>query len=150
MGAARQAAEAVTGALEDHDIERARSWLAENFTFHDPSSPLGPISADQWLQMNAGLHRAFPDFRYNFLITREEGNQVWVSTRMQGTHSGDWDLSAMGMGVVPATGREVSTGKSTTRGIVNDNGKIEKIEVVEQEAGAGPMGMLQQLGVDIG
>ena len=150
MGAARQAAEAVTTALENHDVQRARAWLADDFTFHDPSSPQGPMSADEWLAANESVFRAFPDFSFNFDVMREEGNHAWVSTQMQGTHSGDWDLSRMGMGTVPASGRTVSTGKSVTRGTVNNDGKIQRIEVVEQDEGGGMIGILQQVGVDMG
>lgn len=150
MGIARKAAENVTAALEDHDVGRARQWLADNFTFHDPSAPQGPMNVDQWLGVSDSLHQAFPDLSYNFEVEREEGNQVWVSARFEGTHQNDWDLTPMGMGVVPATGRKISTGKSTTRGVVNNEGKIEKIEVVEQDDNAGMMAVLQQVGVDLG
>lgn len=150
MGVAREAAEGVTSALADHDVNRARDWLADDFTFHDPFGPGGPMSADEWLGANATLFQAFPDFRFNFNIVDEEGDQVWVSARMEGTHLNDWDLSFMGVGVVPATGRRVSTGESMTVGIVNDEGKLESIEVVEQDDNAGMGAVLQQIGIELG
>jgi predicted ester cyclase len=150
MGVAREAAEGVISALEDYDVNRARAWLADNFTFYDPFGRGEPMSADEWLGANASLFQAFPDFRFNFDIVEEEGDQVWVSTFMEGTHTGDWDLSFMGVGVVPATGRTVSTGESVTLGIVNDEGKIESFEVVEQGEDAGMGAVLQQLGIEMG
>ena len=148
MGQARELAEAVTGALAAHDPQRARQWLADDFTFNDPNSPMPPPGPDEWLALQQTLINAFPDLNYNFEIFREEGNQVWVSANIGGTHNGDFDLSAMGMGVVPATGKRVSAGRSVTVGTLNNAGKVQAIEVVEDEGGGLP-GMLQQIGVDL-
>ena len=150
MTTARQAAEASTTALENHDTNAVRATLAANFMFDDPSSPAGPVNADQWLYLTDMMFRAFPDFSYNFVIEGEEGNQVWVSTQFQGTHTGDWDLSAMGMGVIPASGKSFLVSRSMSRGTVNKAGKIERIEVTEQDDNGGLPGMLRQLGVNLG
>ena len=150
MGSAREVAEEITTALENHDLDRARSLMADNFTFHDPDSPRGEMSVDEWLGATRSMHQAFPDLSYNFEIEREEGNQVWVSASLEGTHTGDWDLSPMGIGVIPATGRKVSTARGTTRGTINDDGNIERIEVVDQDEDGGVMGVMKQVGIDMG
>jgi predicted ester cyclase len=150
MGTAYRVAEQTTAALEAQDFGAVRAQLANDFVFDDPTTPAPAMNAEEWLAASQGLSQAFPDFTYNFEIVREEGNQVWVSSQWEGTHQGDWDLSIMGLGVIPATGRRVSTGRSMTRGTVNAKGKIQRTEVVEGGADAGLPAILQQLGVEVG
>jgi predicted ester cyclase len=150
MGTARRAAAEVTAALEDQDFEHVRSWLADGFTFDDPASPTPPMDADQWLEANRKIFDAFPDFTYNFEILEEDGDQVWVRARMEGTHDGDWDLSAMGIGIIPATGQRIVTSPSVTVGTVNADGHVERIEVVEGNEDSGIPGILRQLGIEMG
>lgn len=150
MGMALQAAEELTRALENHDLNSTRAWLADDFTFHDTIANFPPIPADTWLENMAGMFQAFPDLRYNFEIMEEDGESVWISNAFQGTHQGDWDLSNMGMGTVPASGRQVHTGRAVIRGTVNSAGQITRIEVVEGEEGYGIRGLMQQLGINPG
>lgn len=150
MGEARRAAEAVTSALEARDYETARQWLADDFVFDDPFSPQPPMTAEQWLGANRSLHDAFEDFSFNFRILDEEDDRVWVEARMSGTHTGDWDLSQMGAGVIPATGIHVETSPSVTCGYIDADGRAARIEVVEQTEDSGMLGILRRLGIQIG
>ncbi|RMF79002.1 MAG: hypothetical protein D6737_12960 [Chloroflexi bacterium] len=148
MGRALEAAQAITNALAAHDPFSAREWLADDFTFIDPSSPLPPPGPDEWLGLQAVLMQAFPDLDYAFEILEEKGNQVWVSATFTGTHNGNLDLSAMDMGVIPPTGKQVSGGRNVTVGTLGADGRVQSIEVVE--SGGGVIGMLQQVGVNFG
>lgn len=149
MGQARQTAEAVITAFQSYNPYQVRDLFADDFMFDDPSSPMPPAGPDEWLKMQEAMANAFSDLDYNFDILREDGNRVWVASEIMGTHDGPFDLSAMGMGSVAPTGKSVSAGRSVTMGTLNDKGKIQSIEVVEQE-GAGVPGILQQIGVDFG
>lgn len=47
--------------------------------------------------MSTGLEAAFPDLDYHFKILSVEGEMVKTSNQLSGTHTGDFDLTAMGM-----------------------------------------------------
>ena len=149
MGLARQAAEGVIAAFEGHKPQQVKQWLAADFVFVDPNAPQ-PLGADEWVGVNQNMQAAFPDLSYNFEILEEKGNQVWVRNNFEGTHKADWDLSRMGLGVVPATGKSVSSGSAVTVGTVNDDGKVTRIEIVEAEPGSGAAGVMEQLGINMG
>jgi hypothetical protein len=48
---------------------------------------------------------AFPDPNEEFEFQSVEGNVVRGLNRTTGTHGGDFDLSAVGLGVISATGK---------------------------------------------
>lgn len=50
---------------------------------------------------------AFTGFKVVIGEMREEGDNVIVTSHFEGTHTGDLDLSALGMGVIPASGKEI-------------------------------------------
>jgi len=51
------------------------------------------------------LVAAFEDFKSVYSDVREEGDSVIVSYHFEGMHTGDLDLSAMGLGIIPASGK---------------------------------------------
>jgi hypothetical protein len=70
-----------------------------------------------------------------------------TSTQLTGTHTADWDLSAMGMGLIPATGKTFSNPKE--EGVMTiENGKITSYFISSKEDSGIP-GMLKQLGVQM-
>ena len=150
MGIARKAAEEVIAAFEAQDWVAVRSLAADGFTFSDPNSPNPPMDVDAWIAANQGVYAAFSDFSFNFEVIEEEDNRAWVRSHITGTHDGDWDLSILGIGVIPATGKYVSTSESITIGTVNADGLVEKIEVAEQDETGGFIGALRALGVNLG
>jgi predicted ester cyclase len=149
MGKALQAAEQVIAAFEGGNPMSAKQLMTSDFQFIDPTTGQ-TLSADEWLGASQIMRAAFPDLTYNFEILEEKGNQVWVRNNFEGTHTGDWDLSRMGMGVLPATGKRVSTPFAVTVGTINADGKVTSIEVVEAEPDSGITGVMQQLGVNTG
>lgn len=75
-----------------------------------------------------------------------EGNVVRVTNQLTGTHTNDFDLSAMGLGVFPATGKSISNPEEQGETTVKDN-KITSVHINAVEGG-GLMGILKQLGVE--
>jgi predicted ester cyclase len=61
------------------------------------------------------LFNAFKDFKGVVHDIVEEDDSVKMTFHFEGTHTGDFDLSAMGMGVIPASGKRVVTAESITR-----------------------------------
>jgi len=132
-------------AIQMGDFEKAKTLFADDFKFSGPVPE--PISGDEWLGMSASLKAAFPDLDYQFKIEGVNGDTVNISADLRGTHKGDLDLTAMHMGVIPATGKSFKAahehGKATLR-----DGKITAW-AMEPTEGAGLMAILGQLGVKI-
>lgn len=86
--------------------EASMTYLSDDFKNFDKD---GNVVADKQAQigMNQLLSAAFEDFKSVYSNIREEGDSVIVSFHFEGTHTGDLDLSAMGMGVVPASGKKI-------------------------------------------
>jgi predicted ester cyclase len=57
--------------------------------------------------MSTLLFSAFTDFKWVLTGLREEGDSVIMSGHFEGKHTGDLDLSSMGMGVIPASGKMI-------------------------------------------
>jgi predicted ester cyclase len=125
------------------DLEKVAEHLAPEFQFSGPVPQ--PIGAQEWLGMSAAMRIAFPDIQYNLRVEAVEGDTVRTSTQLSGTHTGDLDLTAMGLGVIPATGKRFSSpreyGETTVKG-----GRVISIRI-ETPPGGGLMGILRQLGV---
>lgn len=130
-------------AIQKGDFEKAQSTLANDFQFSGPVPQ--PISGPAWMGMSASLKTAFPDLNYQFKVERVDGNTVHVSAELKGTHKGNLDLSAMGMGVIPPTNRAFAATHEHGEATVQD-GKV-KTWAMKPTEGAGLMAILGQLGV---
>ena len=60
------------------------------------------------------VFNAFKDFKGVVHDISEENGNVILTFHFEGTHTGALDLSAMGMGVIPASGKRVVTPESKT------------------------------------
>jgi predicted ester cyclase len=103
---ARQITQAFTDALNAGDLDTVSELISDNFVFSGGSPE--PIGKQQWLGMSYALYAAFPDLQYNLRVTGVEGNTVMGTSQLTGTHTSDLDLTAMGLGVIPATGKSIS------------------------------------------
>lgn len=132
-------------AVQMGEFEKAKSYLSSDFKFSGPVPE--PISGAEWMGMSANLKAAFPDLDYQFKIESVDGDTAHISAELKGTHKGDLDLTAMNMGVIPATGK---TFKAThEHGVASlRDGKITAW-AMERTEGAGLMAILGQLGVKI-
>jgi len=140
----KQVAEEFLAAFNAGDMAKCRAFLSDDFTFSGPTPE--PVSADQWMGIVMGMRAAFPDINYNIKISGHEENKVMTTTQLTGTHTKDWDLSAMGIGVIPATGKIFSNPKE--EGLMTiENGKITSYFINSKEESGIP-GMLKQLGVE--
>jgi predicted ester cyclase len=142
---ARQITQAFADAFNAGDLDTVSEYISDNFVFSGGSPE--PIGKQQWLGMSYALYAAFPDLQYNLLITGVEGDTVYTTTQITGTHTNDLDLTALGLGVIPATGNSISLPVTPSEGIV-EGGKLVSIHVHEVE-GVGLPGILAQIGVKI-
>jgi predicted ester cyclase len=136
---------AVLAAIEASDWERARSQLADTFTFSGAVPE--PISPDAWL----GIHRAFaaamPDFSFNASDLREEESRVFGQVQLTGTQTRELALPLPGFAPLPPTGKRVSLPAEGFTATLRD-GRLVNYEVARVTGGGLP-GILAQLGATI-
>jgi predicted ester cyclase len=87
-------------------MEANETYLSDDFQILDKD---GNVVMDKqaYLGLNQLLSAAFKDFKAVYSDLREDGDNVIVSYHFEGTHTGDFDLSAMGLGVLPASGKKI-------------------------------------------
>jgi predicted ester cyclase len=123
------------------------SHYSDDFLYTDAmGSP--PQDRDTWLAMGRLMRSAFPDLSLVIDDIREEGDSVVVTGHFSGTFANDFDLSPLGMGVIPATGKAVEFPPATNR-VSFDNGKISKMYGLDSGPDAGMAGYAKALGVDM-
>jgi len=132
-------------AIQMGNFEKAKSYLSNDFKFSGPVPE--PISGAEWIGLSAKLKAAFPDLNYQFHIESVDGNTAHITAELKGTHRGDLDLTAMHMGVIPATGKSFRAAREHGKVMVRD-GKVVSL-ANEPTEGAGLMAILDQLGVKI-
>jgi hypothetical protein len=121
------------------------TYLADDFQSTDAlGNP--PTDRSLWIAMGDLMEAALPDIEYIIDDIREEGDDVVVSTRFAGTFTNDLDLSAMGIGVIPATGKAVEIGPFKNW-VSFDGEKITRLHDPNTGPDAGMQGFLKALGV---
>jgi hypothetical protein len=88
------------------------------------------------------IMNAFKDFKGVVHNISEEGDSVILTFHFEGTHTGDLDLSALGMGVIPASGKRIVTPESKTRFMVEGDQIISS-----QPISGGFEALLAEIGV---
>jgi predicted ester cyclase len=129
--------------IQKGDFEKARSFLSSDFKFSGPVPE--PINADAWLGMSISLKKAFPNLEYQFHTEATEDDVVKISAQLKGTNNGDFDLTGMNMGIIPATKKSFSAARE--HGKVTVKGDKVTSWANEPTEGAGLMAILGQLGV---
>ena len=137
--------QALMDAIQMGEFDKAKPLFADDFTFSGPVPE--PISGEAWLGMSANLKAAFPDLDYHFNIESVDGDTVHISAELQGSHTGNLDLTAIHMGVIPATGKSFKATHEHGKARVQD-GKVTTW-AMELTEGAGLMAILGQLGVKV-
>ncbi|MEJ2734812.1 MAG: nuclear transport factor 2 family protein [Anaerolineae bacterium] len=122
--------------------------MSDNFQFTDElGNP--PQDKDTFIAGGQPVRSALPDLAHVIEDIREEGEGVVVTHHLSGTFTNDLDLSAMGLGVVRATGKAIVFPTSSIL-LSFDDGKISKMHGLETGPDAGLPGFLRGLGVELG
>jgi hypothetical protein len=124
------------------------SYLADSYQFTD-SIGSDPVNKEMWLGMGQLMQMAIPDIGYVIESIEEDGEDFLVTGHFTGTFTNDLDLSAMGMGVIPATGQPLSMPSSTSR-VSFEGDKIVRNHDLDTGPDAGIAGFLKGLGADMG
>jgi len=103
-----------------------------------------PMDRNAWLGMADLMESAIPDISTVFEDIREEGDSLLVTSHWEGTFTNDFDLSALGLGVIPATGKVVVFPTSTVR-MTFDGDKLCAVYDPATGPDAGMAGFLRAL-----
>jgi len=139
----RATVQAVMDSLQKGDFDKAKAMLSADFQFSGPTPE--PMNGEAWMAMSRNLLKAFPNLDYQFRMEIMEGDTASISAQLKGTHSADFDLTGLKMGVIPATNKSFSTAKA--HGKVTVKGDKVTSRTAEPTEGAGLMAILGQLGI---
>ena len=115
------------------NVEAIVTYFSDDFQSLDKDGNV-VMTKEAYTGMAQLLFAAFKDFKYVRSDLREEGDSVIVSGHFEGTHTGDFDLSAMGMGVIPASGQKIIW-PETSNEFKFDGDKIVSIKPVGDSGG---------------
>jgi predicted ester cyclase len=87
-------------------VEANEKYLSDDYKNLDKDGNV-VMDKEAYIGMGKLLASAFKDMKAVYGNIREEGDSVIVPFHFEGTHTGDLDLSAMGMGVIPASGKRI-------------------------------------------
>jgi predicted ester cyclase len=138
-------AEAYLDAFNAGDLDTLADYLADDFQFSGPVPE--PMDRDQFLGLMELMWNAFPDIQFNAQIVSVNRNVLHFTAQLVGTHTGDLDLSSMGMGVIPPTGRPFSMARESGETVFKDGYVIS--HHLNPTEGAGLIAILQQLGIRV-
>ena len=140
----QELAQAFAQAINAGDWDTVASYLADDFQFSGPVPQ--PVGAAEWIGLNRTLQAGMPDMCITLRIISIDGDVVHSVDQLTGTHTSDLDLTPLGIGVIPATGRSVSLPQE--RGVARiRGGKVVSIEL-DTPADSGIVGLLAQLGIE--
>jgi steroid delta-isomerase-like uncharacterized protein len=115
-----KAAHAFFDAWNAGDLSKGDVYNAPDFVAEGPGAP-GPMNTEQNRMYSQNFLTAFPDSKFEVLLTIAHGDYVVTHWKAGGgTHSGP--LHTPSGGVVPATGKPATVMGSTT--VQLKNGKI--------------------------
>lgn len=128
--------------------EEKAQYYADDFQAVDElGSP--PIDKPTWIGMGGMFEASIPDIDFIIENMWEEGDSIMVEGHFTGTFANDLDLSAMGLGVISATGETVTWPTGTAQVTLRGDQVVENLSL-GTGPDAGMAGFLRVLGVDMG
>ena len=112
--------------IPESRIESLERQLSDDFQFLDKD---GNVMMDRasYFGFSRLMLASFEDLQFVYSGFTEEGDDTTVRSHWEGTFTGDLDLSAMGMGVIPASGKKIIWPESSSKWKV-EGGKVITIQ----------------------
>jgi SnoaL-like polyketide cyclase len=127
------------------DSDAIGSFLSDDFQNFDKDGNVA-LTKESLLNMGRMMQASFTDYGFVLSDLREEGGLIIMTGHFEGTHTGDLDLSAMGIGVIPASRKKIVWPEASAKLTLKGN----KIVRMEPYAGAaGLQAFLAALGVEL-
>jgi len=133
--------------FETQGVEPAIPYLADNLGLSAVNPPLQG-GKQEFIGQGALIKEAMPDYRWGVQTMNTQGNQITVTMRWTGTHSGILRLSGFVPGApdVPPSGKKLSVADKFIFTVQGD--KITRVHI-DSPTDGGLVGMLQQLGIQL-
>jgi hypothetical protein len=87
-------------------VEASKTYLSEDFQSLDKDGNVEQ-NREALVSVSQLMAAAFTDFKFVYSDIHEEDDGVIVIGQFEGVHTGDLDLSALGLGVIPASGKKI-------------------------------------------
>jgi predicted ester cyclase len=126
-------------------IETSKKYLSDDYQSLDKDGNV-VMNKEAYIGMSKMLLSAFSDFKWMLKDLRQEGDSVIMSGHFEGAHTSDLDLSAMGMGVIPTSGKKIVWPEAIVEW------KVEGDKILSQKPYGGASGLeafLAPLGVKL-
>jgi hypothetical protein len=127
------------------DIDAMANLLSDDFQNLDQDGNVA-LTKEEFLNFARMIRAAFTDHGFVTTELLEDGDYVIITGHNEGVHIADLDLSAMGLGILPASGKKVVWPEASAKlTIVGD--KVKRLEPY-----AGPAGLkafLSALGIEL-
>lgn len=127
----------------DGRTEAASRYMAPDVTLEVDGEP-PTVGRERWLARQGMFEGSFPDMHETPTIDRVDGNVVVGTNSVTATHTGDLDMPARGMGVIPATNRRVSMTLDVAWTVED-----ERITHMAASMRGGPAAFAEQLGIQL-
>ena len=115
------------------DLETAVGYLSDDFQNFDRDGKVA-LTKERILVMGRILNASFTDYGFVLDNLREEGDAVIMTGHFEGRHTADLDLSAVGVGVIPASGKQIVWPEASAK-ITVEGGEIVRMEPYAGAAG---------------
>jgi hypothetical protein len=87
-------------------LEAGMTYLSDDFKTYDKNGN-AEMNREAYVGMGHLLATSFKDFKAVYGEMREEGDTAIVTFHFEGVFDKDLDMSAMGLGIIPATGKKI-------------------------------------------
>jgi predicted ester cyclase len=108
------------------NIEEANAYISDDFQNVDTDGNV-LMDKEAFIGMGHMLRSSLPDFEFVRTNLREEGDFVIMTGHFKGTFINDLDLSALGAGVIPASGKKLVWSEVSAK-VTVEGGKIVREE----------------------
>lgn len=125
--------------------EANETYLSDDFKSLDKDGNT-QMNKETYIGMAHQFISAFTDLKWVRRDLRKEDESVIMSGHFEGRHTGDFDLSAVGVGVIPASGKMIVWPDASVEY------KVEGNKIISEKAYGGASGMealLAPLGVTL-
>ena len=123
-------------------MESIATYISDDFKSLDEDGNV-IMTKEMFIGMTQLLANAFKDFKSVYSDVHEEGDEVIMTYHFEGTHTGDFDMSAMGMGVIPASGKKIVWPEAKSKW------RVEGDKIVSEQSSGGMESFLAPLGVEL-
>jgi len=132
---------------ETQGVEPAIPYLADNLSLSSTNPPIQG-GKREFIGQGTLIKEAMPDYRWGVQSTNTQGDQVTVTMRWTGTHTGVFRMSEFMPGApdIPPTGKKLSVADKFIFTVQGN--KITGLRI-DSPADGGLIGMLQQLGIQL-